>query len=107
MWCEEVHGSSFLHGIGGEAGDPAEKFEGVGESLKKPLQGKEKTDPGNIERLMGRASGPDEIEIVAFKVAPGHEGGWFFFLVALCSQKKGAQEGKWLDPFLISKADSF
>ena len=30
-----------------------------------------------------------------------------FILVALGSQKKGAQEGKWLDPSTISKADSF
>lgn len=47
---------------------------------------------------------PLEIEVVAFKVAPGHEGHWFS-LVALCSLKRGAQEGKWLDPSMMSKAD--
>ena len=57
MWCKEVHASSFLSAIGGEGGEAGGKLEGFGGSLKKPLQGKEKVDYGNIERLVGRADG--------------------------------------------------
>lgn len=57
VWCKKVHGSSFLGEIGGEGGEAGGKLEGFGGSLKKPLQGKEKVDYGNIGRLVGRAAG--------------------------------------------------
>lgn len=50
---------------------------------KKPLGGRRELT-GNIERLLGRDDGPDETEIVTFKVVPVYKGRWFSEVV-LCS----------------------
>lgn len=83
-----------------------ERLRGLEKACKTHSRGKERADYGNIERLLGRDHGPDEMQIVAFKVAPVHEGRRFS-PVALCRLGVGARRANgWIHPQLgVSKAD--